>query len=182
MFRPWILKTLTFALRFLLQILFILLSYQNWNEMEYAIVQLFVFLVFCGTDAGFAIYRHVHDMHDQVGYVAHLCGAVAGILSLSFHMLCCNVILFSLTCINNVLFAFRSVGGNRSPAKFKSTSMGTQIVVVCSHTILFTYDNRHIHSSFLQRSFPESTMVQRPIRVNKFNVYKSISLFPFSSV
>lgn len=48
--------------------------------MEYAIVQLFVFLVFCGTDAGFAIYRHVHDMHDQVGYVAHLCGAVAGLL------------------------------------------------------------------------------------------------------
>lgn len=48
--------------------------------MEYAIVQLFVFLVFCGTDAGFAIYRQVHDMHDQVGYVAHLCGAVAGLL------------------------------------------------------------------------------------------------------
>lgn len=50
--------------------------------MEYAIVQLFVFLVFCGTDAGFAIYRHWHDMHDQVGYVAHLCGAVAGLLVL----------------------------------------------------------------------------------------------------
>lgn len=48
--------------------------------MEYASVQLFVFLVFCCTDGGMAIYRQVHDMHDQVGYVAHLCGAVAGLL------------------------------------------------------------------------------------------------------
>ncbi|XP_031635937.1 rhomboid-related protein 2-like isoform X2 [Contarinia nasturtii] len=52
----------------------------NWKEMEYAIVQLFVFLVFCVTDLGFSVYRQVNDIHDQVGYVAHLCGAVAGLL------------------------------------------------------------------------------------------------------
>lgn len=48
--------------------------------MEYAIVQLFVFLIFCVTDTGFAMYRHFNDVHDQVGYVAHFCGAVAGLL------------------------------------------------------------------------------------------------------
>lgn len=48
--------------------------------MEYAIVQLFVFLIFCVTDLGFSMYRHFTDVHDQVGYVAHLSGAVAGLL------------------------------------------------------------------------------------------------------
>lgn len=48
--------------------------------MEYAIVQLFVFLIFCITDVGFSAYRHLNEIHDQVGYVAHLCGAVAGLL------------------------------------------------------------------------------------------------------
>lgn len=48
--------------------------------MEYAIVQLFVFLIFCITDLGFSMYRHFTDVHDQVGYVAHLSGAVAGLL------------------------------------------------------------------------------------------------------
>lgn len=48
--------------------------------MEYAIVQLFVFLIFCATDMGFSIYRHVNEVNDQVGYIAHLSGAVAGLL------------------------------------------------------------------------------------------------------
>lgn len=48
--------------------------------MEFAIVQLFVFLIFCVTDVGFSAYRHFTDANDQVGYVAHLCGAVAGLL------------------------------------------------------------------------------------------------------
>lgn len=52
----------------------------NWHEMEYAIVQLFVFLVFCSTDLGFSIYRHFNDPNDRVGYVAHFCGAMAGLL------------------------------------------------------------------------------------------------------
>ncbi|XP_037931123.1 protein rhomboid [Teleopsis dalmanni] len=52
----------------------------NWKEMEYAIVQLFVFLIFCFTDLGTSIYRHITDQHDQIGYMAHLSGAVAGLL------------------------------------------------------------------------------------------------------
>lgn len=52
----------------------------NWSEMEYAFIQLFVFLVFCGTDVGFSVYRHINDPYDRVGYMAHLCGGIAGLL------------------------------------------------------------------------------------------------------
>lgn len=52
----------------------------NWHEMEYAVVQLFVFLVFCSTDVGFSVYRHINDPNDRVGYIAHLCGGIAGLL------------------------------------------------------------------------------------------------------
>lgn len=52
----------------------------NWREMEFAIVQLFVFLIFCFTDLGTSIYRHVTEQNDKIGYVAHLCGAIAGLL------------------------------------------------------------------------------------------------------
>ncbi|XP_055913592.1 protein rhomboid [Eupeodes corollae] len=52
----------------------------NFSDMDYAIVQLFVFLIFCFTDLGTSIYRHLNDKHDQIGYVAHLSGAVAGLL------------------------------------------------------------------------------------------------------
>lgn len=60
--------------------MFLYLFLQNWSEMEYAIIQLLVFLVFCVTDLGTSIYRHVTDVHDQVGYMAHLSGALAGLL------------------------------------------------------------------------------------------------------
>lgn len=52
----------------------------NWSEMEYAFIQLFVFVVFCGTDIGFSVYRHLNDPFDRVGYMAHLCGGIAGLL------------------------------------------------------------------------------------------------------
>ncbi|KAG5671993.1 hypothetical protein PVAND_002157 [Polypedilum vanderplanki] len=52
----------------------------NWHEMEYAFIQLFVFVVFCGTDIGFSVYRHLTDPYDRVGYMAHLCGGIAGLL------------------------------------------------------------------------------------------------------
>lgn len=52
----------------------------NWHEMEYACIQLFVFLVFCTTDLGMSIYRHITVENDKVGYTAHLCGAIAGLL------------------------------------------------------------------------------------------------------
>jgi rhomboid-related protein 1/2/3 len=52
----------------------------NWGEMDTACIQLFVFVAFCGTDLGFSIYRHMTDPYDRVGYMAHLCGAIAGLL------------------------------------------------------------------------------------------------------
>ncbi|XP_049541255.1 protein rhomboid [Anopheles darlingi] len=52
----------------------------NWSQMEYAIVQLFVFLVFCIADLGTSIYNSIHDPFDKVGYVAHASGALAGFL------------------------------------------------------------------------------------------------------
>lgn len=48
--------------------------------MDYAIVQLFVYVIFCTTDLGLSIYHHFTDAHDKVGYIAHLSGAVAGLL------------------------------------------------------------------------------------------------------
>uniref|UniRef100_A0A182QFR5 Rhomboid-like protein n=1 Tax=Anopheles farauti TaxID=69004 RepID=A0A182QFR5_9DIPT len=52
----------------------------NWKQMEYAIVQLFVFLVFCITDLGVSIYNSINDPFDKVGYIAHASGALAGFL------------------------------------------------------------------------------------------------------
>uniref|UniRef100_A0A182P611 Rhomboid-like protein n=1 Tax=Anopheles epiroticus TaxID=199890 RepID=A0A182P611_9DIPT len=52
----------------------------NWKQMEYAIVQLFVFLVFCVTDLGVSIYNSINDPFDKVGYIAHASGALAGFL------------------------------------------------------------------------------------------------------
>lgn len=48
--------------------------------MEYAILQLLVFVIFCLSDLGTSVYRHVTNKHDQIGYIAHLAGAVAGLL------------------------------------------------------------------------------------------------------
>lgn len=44
----------------------------NWHEMEYAFIQLFVFVVFCGTDVGFSVYRHMTDPYDRVGYMVRI--------------------------------------------------------------------------------------------------------------
>lgn len=53
----------------------------NWSQMEFAVLQLLVFLVVTSVDVGQAIYtRYVTDHDSQVGYVAHLAGAVAGLL------------------------------------------------------------------------------------------------------
>lgn len=48
--------------------------------MEYAVVQLFVFICFCGTDIGSSMYKAKHDPEDSIGYIAHLCGGIAGLL------------------------------------------------------------------------------------------------------
>ncbi|GAB0099389.1 protein rhomboid-like [Sergentomyia squamirostris] len=52
----------------------------NWNEMEYAIIQLLVFLIYIITDVGAALYRQFNDIHDRVSYTSHIGGAVAGLL------------------------------------------------------------------------------------------------------
>lgn len=53
----------------------------NWSQMEFAVLQLFVFLIVAAVDVGQAIYnRYVLEANDQVGYVAHFAGAIAGLL------------------------------------------------------------------------------------------------------
>ncbi|XP_073993520.1 rhomboid-4 isoform X2 [Rhodnius prolixus] len=53
----------------------------NWSEMQFAFWQLIIFLLIASLDIGTAVYnRYVLDIDDQVGYAAHLAGAVAGLL------------------------------------------------------------------------------------------------------
>ncbi|XP_015592806.1 protein rhomboid isoform X2 [Cephus cinctus] len=53
----------------------------NWRQMEFAVVQLLVFVLITSVDIGQAVYnRYVLDTKDQIGYVAHLAGAIAGLL------------------------------------------------------------------------------------------------------
>ena len=52
----------------------------NWAEMEFAVLQLLVFLVVAGVDVGQAIYNRYTEVNNQIGYVAHLAGAIAGLL------------------------------------------------------------------------------------------------------
>lgn len=52
----------------------------NFQEMQFAIYQLVVFLLLIVSDVGTAIYNRLHEVDDRVGYVAHLAGAVAGLL------------------------------------------------------------------------------------------------------
>lgn len=47
--------------------------------MEFAIVQLLVFVLLAGVDVGTAVYdRYWRHLQQNIGYVAHLAGAVAG--------------------------------------------------------------------------------------------------------
>lgn len=49
--------------------------------MTYPIVQLLIFVIVTASDVGTAIYnRYVLDLEEHIGYTAHLCGAVAGLL------------------------------------------------------------------------------------------------------
>ncbi|CAK9824140.1 Rhomboid-related protein 3 [Anthophora retusa] len=53
----------------------------NWSQMEFAVLQLLVFLVVTVVDISQAIYnRYVLETNDQIGYVAHFAGAIAGLL------------------------------------------------------------------------------------------------------
>ncbi|XP_026740286.1 rhomboid-related protein 2 isoform X2 [Trichoplusia ni] len=53
----------------------------NWSEMEFAIIQLLVFLLLAAVDIGTAVYdRYWRHLDQNIGYVAHLAGAIAGLL------------------------------------------------------------------------------------------------------
>ncbi|XP_061722473.1 rhomboid-related protein 2 isoform X1 [Cydia pomonella] len=53
----------------------------NWAEMEFAIIQLLVFLLLAAVDIGTAVYdRYWGAGVTNIGYVAHLAGAIAGLL------------------------------------------------------------------------------------------------------
>ncbi|CAG4931911.1 unnamed protein product [Colias eurytheme] len=53
----------------------------NWSEMEFAIIQLLVFVLLAAVDVGTAVYdRYWKHTQQNIGYVAHLGGAVAGLL------------------------------------------------------------------------------------------------------
>jgi rhomboid-related protein 1/2/3 len=65
----------------------------NWKEMRYAAAHLFIFLVFIITDIGTSIDRHLNDPNDSVGYMAHLCGGIAGLIK---HILKTNFVIKEL--------------------------------------------------------------------------------------
>lgn len=53
----------------------------NWSEMEFAIYQLLIFGFLITFDTGSSIYnRYFVSVDNQIGYTAHLAGAVAGLL------------------------------------------------------------------------------------------------------
>ncbi|KAK9505636.1 hypothetical protein O3M35_009639 [Rhynocoris fuscipes] len=53
----------------------------NWSEMEFAFWQLVILLALCIADTGTAIYnRYILEVNNQIGYEAHLAGAIAGLL------------------------------------------------------------------------------------------------------
>uniref|UniRef100_A0ABD2WT52 EF-hand domain-containing protein n=1 Tax=Trichogramma kaykai TaxID=54128 RepID=A0ABD2WT52_9HYME len=52
----------------------------NWSQMEFAVLQLVVFVAVGTVDIGQAVYARLTDEKNQIGYVAHLAGAVAGLL------------------------------------------------------------------------------------------------------
>nr|CAD7406627.1 unnamed protein product [Timema poppensis] len=53
----------------------------NWSEMEFPLGQLLIFVLLAAVDIGTAIYsRYISKVEDQIGYAAHIAGALAGLL------------------------------------------------------------------------------------------------------
>ena len=52
----------------------------NWSEMEFAALRLIAFLLLASVDTGVAIYYRYIEVNTQVGYVAHIAGAIVGLL------------------------------------------------------------------------------------------------------
>jgi len=52
----------------------------NWGQMEFAALRLITFLVLAGVDIGIAVYYRYMGTNTKVSYVAHLAGALVGLL------------------------------------------------------------------------------------------------------
>lgn len=52
----------------------------NWSEMPFRWVRLLTILVLMATDVGVFIWMHISEEDTKISYVAHLAGAVAGLL------------------------------------------------------------------------------------------------------
>lgn len=57
-----------------------LLFTQNWKEMYHPSFQLIVILIYCVTDGYYSFNDFYYNGNTNVGYIAHLCGAIAGLL------------------------------------------------------------------------------------------------------
>lgn len=53
---------------------------QNWGEMVHPGFQLIVILIYCTTDGYYSYNDYFYNGNRGIGYVSHLCGAVAGLL------------------------------------------------------------------------------------------------------
>lgn len=54
----------------------------NWKQMEFALLQSLIFVLVITMDGGHAIWRRYvkNDSEDNIGYAAHIAGALAGLL------------------------------------------------------------------------------------------------------
>lgn len=52
----------------------------NFREMKYAVVQLFVFLVYIASDIISVVLNQMKGLEDQTSHMTHFCGALAGLL------------------------------------------------------------------------------------------------------
>lgn len=52
----------------------------NWHEMESAKIQLFVFLILCSSNIGTEIYQSHINPNNNIGHIAHVSGAISGLL------------------------------------------------------------------------------------------------------
>lgn len=99
---------------------------QNWEEMVHPGFQLILILIYCVTD-GYYSFNDYLAGNRNIGYVAHLCGAIAGLLvgirvlrNLKVHkwermMWRCSVLLFCMLMfmgiVANIFFYDSIIGG-----------------------------------------------------------------------
>lgn len=52
----------------------------NWRDLEYAVIYCFLLVLVSGTETVFSLLDYFDSRQDVVSYMAHLCGAIAGVL------------------------------------------------------------------------------------------------------